>query len=207
VRSSCSCVARSRRARARPPGLLHGDPVAVELTSAIHGGDLDALRHIVADRPELASAHMTGREGLEGGWRTPLHAATDWPGSFPAAPAAADALPPVRPDRRRARQAPSRPPTPGCADPGAGTRRLAASCNRGASVATVGAVRRLITQGLALRRRRHVKPGDERSPRRGPQASRRQVRVGRAHPAFLRRPWERTSPRCHARDFEPKRQS
>ena len=55
---------------------------------AIQGGDLDALRHIVADRPELASAHMIGREGLEGGWRTPLHAATDWPGYFPAAPAA-----------------------------------------------------------------------------------------------------------------------
>ena len=31
---------------------------------------------------------MIGREGLEGGWRTPLHAATDWPGYFPAAPAA-----------------------------------------------------------------------------------------------------------------------
>ena len=68
--------------------LPHGDPVAVELTLAIQGGDLDALRHIVADRPELASAHMIGREGLEGGWRTPLHAATDWPGYFPAAPAA-----------------------------------------------------------------------------------------------------------------------
>ena len=68
--------------------LPHGDPVAVELTSAIHGGDLDALRRIVADRPELASAHMIGRKGLEGGWRTPLHAATDWPGYFPAAPAA-----------------------------------------------------------------------------------------------------------------------
>jgi len=42
--------------------LAHGDPVAVELTSAIHGGDLDALRRIVADRPELASVHMIGRK-------------------------------------------------------------------------------------------------------------------------------------------------
>jgi hypothetical protein len=57
------------------------------LTLAIHGGDLDALRRIVADRPELASVRMIGRKGLEGGWRTPLHAATDWPGYFPAAPA------------------------------------------------------------------------------------------------------------------------
>ncbi len=66
--------------------LPHGDPVAVELTAIIHGGDLAALRRILAERPELASARMIGRKGLEGGWRTPLHAATDWPGYFPAAP-------------------------------------------------------------------------------------------------------------------------
>jgi uncharacterized protein len=68
--------------------LAHGDPVAVELTAAIHGGDLDVLRRMLAERPELASAHMIGRRGPEDGWRTPLHAATDWPGYFPAAPAA-----------------------------------------------------------------------------------------------------------------------
>ena len=66
----------------------HGDPVAVELTSVIHGGDLHALRRLLVERPELASVRMIGRKGLEGGWRTPLHAATDWPGYFPAAPAA-----------------------------------------------------------------------------------------------------------------------
>jgi hypothetical protein len=68
--------------------LPHGDRVAVELTSAIHRGDLDTLRRLLAERPELASARMIGRKGLEGGWRTPLHAASDWPGYFPAAPAA-----------------------------------------------------------------------------------------------------------------------
>ena len=68
--------------------LPHRDPVAVELTSAIHGGDLDALRRLLAERPELAWARMIGRNGVEGGWRTPLHAAADWPGYFPAAPAA-----------------------------------------------------------------------------------------------------------------------
>jgi hypothetical protein len=68
--------------------LPHGDPVAVDLTSAIHAGDLDALGRILAGRPGLACAHMIGRHGLEGGWRTPLHAAADWPGYFPAAPAA-----------------------------------------------------------------------------------------------------------------------
>jgi uncharacterized protein len=77
---------------ASPPTLPHGDPVAVELTSVIRGGDLDALRRILAERPELASVHMVGRKGLGGGWRTPLHAATDWPGYFPAGPAAVAAL-------------------------------------------------------------------------------------------------------------------
>jgi ankyrin repeat protein len=72
----------------RPVTLSHGDPVAVGLTAAIHGGDLDALRRILGERPELASAHMIGRHGVEGGWRTPLHVAADWPGYFPAAPAA-----------------------------------------------------------------------------------------------------------------------
>jgi hypothetical protein len=66
--------------------LPHGDPIAVELTGVIHRGDLDALSRMLAERPEFASAHMIGRHGLEGGWRTPLHAATDWPGYFPAAP-------------------------------------------------------------------------------------------------------------------------
>ncbi|MGH9083178.1 MAG: ankyrin repeat domain-containing protein [Acidimicrobiales bacterium] len=82
-----------------PPGgtrpklnLPHGDPVAVELIGAIHGGDLETLHRLVAQRPELASARMIGRNGPEGGWRTPLHVATDWPGYFPAAPVAAALL-------------------------------------------------------------------------------------------------------------------
>jgi uncharacterized protein len=68
--------------------LAHGDAVAVELTRAIHSGDLDDLRRLVVERPDLARAHMIGRKGVEGGWRTPLHVATDWPGYFPAAPEA-----------------------------------------------------------------------------------------------------------------------
>jgi len=55
---------------------------------AIHRGDLDALRRLLAERPALASVRMIGRKGLEGGWGTPLHVAADWPGYFPAAPAA-----------------------------------------------------------------------------------------------------------------------
>jgi ankyrin repeat protein len=69
-----------------PPLILpHGDPVAVALAAAIHGGDLDGLRRLLAERPELATARMVGRRG---GRRTPLHVATDWPGYFPAAPEA-----------------------------------------------------------------------------------------------------------------------
>jgi hypothetical protein len=72
--------------------LPHGDPVAGNLISAIHGGDLESLRRLLVERPELATVRMIGRRGPEGGWRTPLHATTDWPGYFPAAPAAAALL-------------------------------------------------------------------------------------------------------------------
>ena len=68
--------------------LPHGDPLAIQLTSVIHGGDLESLRSLLAERPELASVRMIGCHGVGGGWRTPLHTATDWPGYFPAAPTA-----------------------------------------------------------------------------------------------------------------------
>jgi len=68
-----------------PLTLAHGDPIAVQLTATIHAGDLEALGRLLTERPELASVRMIGRKG---GWRTPLHAATDWPGYFPNAPAA-----------------------------------------------------------------------------------------------------------------------
>src|SRR5947209_7610895 len=72
--------------------LPHGDPVAVEMTSVIQRGDLDRLRGLLGDRPELALVRMIGRCGLEGGWRTPLHVTADWPGYFPGAPAAVTVL-------------------------------------------------------------------------------------------------------------------
>jgi hypothetical protein len=67
--------------------LTHGDPLALDLTDAIHRGDLDRLKGLVGDRPELAKVRMIGRNRPAGGWRTPLHAAADWPGYFPKAPA------------------------------------------------------------------------------------------------------------------------
>ncbi len=61
--------------------------MAVELASVIHRGDLDRLRRLLAERPQLVSVRMIGRKGVEAGWRTPLHVAADWPGYFPRAPA------------------------------------------------------------------------------------------------------------------------
>lgn len=81
----------SRIAASSPLSLPHGDPVAQELIVAVQG-DLQLLQRLVANRPELASARMLGRKGVSGGWKTPLHAAADWPGYFPCAPAAVGVL-------------------------------------------------------------------------------------------------------------------
>ncbi len=58
------------------------DPVAVQLVLAIRGGDLGAVRRLLADEPRLARARLAER----GGTRTPLHVLTDWPGYFPGGP-------------------------------------------------------------------------------------------------------------------------
>jgi len=60
------------------------DPLAVRLTTAIHSGELGELARLLDEQPELANARIAGRRG---GWRTPLHLATDWPGYFPNGPA------------------------------------------------------------------------------------------------------------------------
>src|SRR4051812_49702662 len=60
------------------------DPSAVRLTEAIRSGALDELARLLEEQPELANARIAG---WRGGWRTPLHVATDWPGYFPNGPA------------------------------------------------------------------------------------------------------------------------
>jgi len=60
-----------------------GDQVAVELTLAVQGGDVQAVRRLLRNDPPLASARIVGRGGGTG---TPLHLATDWPGYFPHGP-------------------------------------------------------------------------------------------------------------------------
>jgi hypothetical protein len=81
-------MARRSRPEDLPPRITlpHLDPLAVEITIAVRQGDLKTVRRLIGERPQLASARMIGRNGANGGWRTPLHAATDWPGYFPAAP-------------------------------------------------------------------------------------------------------------------------
>jgi uncharacterized protein len=55
------------------------DPLAVTVTHAIQTGDLDTLRALLIEHPELA----TTRLGNDRRCRTLLHVATDWLGHFP----------------------------------------------------------------------------------------------------------------------------
>ncbi|MCW2930685.1 MAG: Ankyrin [Actinomycetia bacterium] len=59
--------------------------MAIELLLAIRGGDLVAIRRLLAQHPGLERARVVDRKGK--GWRTPLHMVTDWPGYFPNGPA------------------------------------------------------------------------------------------------------------------------
>lgn len=62
--------------------LLIDTPLAVALTAAIHGGDIDALEALLRDTPELATARVVDARGVA---RTLLHLVADWPGHFPNA--------------------------------------------------------------------------------------------------------------------------
>jgi ankyrin repeat protein len=51
------------------------EPLAVAVVKAIHSGDLDGLKRLLADNPDLATARINQR--------SPLHLVADWPGHFP----------------------------------------------------------------------------------------------------------------------------
>jgi len=53
------------------------DPTVAAAVEAIHGGDIDALRGLLVEHPELATVRL----GTSG--RTLLHVVTDWPGHYP----------------------------------------------------------------------------------------------------------------------------
>ena len=57
--------------------------VAVELRSAVHAGDVEAIQRLLRSDPALASARLGGKDS---GTATPLHLVTDWPGYFPNGP-------------------------------------------------------------------------------------------------------------------------
>ena len=59
------------------------DQVAVELRSAVHAGDVEAIRRLLRGDPALATARLVGRRGGTG---TTLHLVADWPGYFPNGP-------------------------------------------------------------------------------------------------------------------------
>ncbi|MPY89659.1 MAG: ankyrin repeat domain-containing protein [Luteitalea sp.] len=65
-----------------------GERLAVAVVEAIHTGDVQALKRLLAENPGLATARMGGDhvdDACVGGTmsRTLLHVATDWPGHFP----------------------------------------------------------------------------------------------------------------------------
>jgi ankyrin repeat protein len=57
-------------------------PTGVELLLAVRGGDIDLVKRLVSENPELAGARFEAR----GGTGTVLHFVTDWPGYFPNGP-------------------------------------------------------------------------------------------------------------------------
>ena len=59
------------------------DPdAAAELARAIHSGDIESVRRLVAASPELVNGPLGGPLKT----RTALHIVTDWPGYFPNGP-------------------------------------------------------------------------------------------------------------------------
>lgn len=65
------------------------DPLAVAVVKAIHGGDVETLKRLLSENPELATARLgdDAEQCRAGGMsRTLLHVATDWPGHYPNGP-------------------------------------------------------------------------------------------------------------------------
>jgi len=67
------------------------EPLAVALVEAIHAGDVETLKRLLAEKSGLARARL-GDDDSDGMSRTLLHVATDWPGHFPNGAATVAAL-------------------------------------------------------------------------------------------------------------------
>jgi hypothetical protein len=66
-----------------PLSIPSDDPVAHQLLTAVHSGDIDAVKRLLIENPALAKARF---EAVRGGTSTALHFVTDWPGYFPNGP-------------------------------------------------------------------------------------------------------------------------
>lgn len=55
------------------------DPLAIALIRAIHTGDLEALRRLLDEDPQISKARILDPKGVS---RTLLYIAVDWPGHF-----------------------------------------------------------------------------------------------------------------------------
>lgn len=71
------------------PLIASNDPAHVGLVLAIRSGDVDGVRKLLSDHPELAAATLDEGNGKS---RSTLHDVTDWPGYFPNAPQVAQLL-------------------------------------------------------------------------------------------------------------------
>jgi hypothetical protein len=60
------------------------DPLAVDLVTAIRGGDVARLRRLLDDNPDLARVRIADPRCDD--IRSLLHIATDWPGDYPNGP-------------------------------------------------------------------------------------------------------------------------
>lgn len=58
------------------------DPIAISVYSAIHSGNLDAMRRLLDEHPHLSTARFLGNSPKDKS-RTLLHVIADWPGYFP----------------------------------------------------------------------------------------------------------------------------
>ena len=67
------------------------DPLAVAAVEAIHAGEVETLKRLLRENPDLATARL-GDDDPDGMSRTLLHVVTDWPGHFPNGPATIGAL-------------------------------------------------------------------------------------------------------------------
>jgi ankyrin repeat protein len=70
------------------------DPLTVVAVGAIHSGDVETLKRLLAENPDLATARLGGNTACNPCEmsRTLLHVATDWPGHYPNGPQSVAAL-------------------------------------------------------------------------------------------------------------------